>query len=78
MQGEELKTMPEEKDNRKPEFIKMERSYLDWAGNKITELNAEVRELTIKLKKAQGTIYEQSAELIRPHEHIQSHERLNE
>ena len=36
-----------------PEFIKMERSYLEWAGNKITELNAEVRELKIRLEKSE-------------------------
>ena len=36
------------------EFIRMERSYLEWAGNKITELNAEVRELKIKLEKCEA------------------------
>ena len=29
-------------------------SYLEWSGKKITELNAEVRELKIRLKKAEG------------------------
>ena len=46
-------TSPVIRKKKMPEFIKMERSYLDWAGNKITELNAEVRELKIKLEKAE-------------------------